>query len=597
VPLESLPLTANGKLTRQALPAPTADRVALERTFVAPRTPVEETLARIWCGVLGLERVGIHDNFFELGGDSIMGLQAIARAAAEGLRFTPKQLFQCQTIAELAAAANTTPPVRAEQELVTGPVPLTPIQHWLLESPGPDPHHHNQAVLLEVRDRLEPSVLEVALRHLVVHHDALRLRFQRTESVWQQRIDDPDDASILSSVDLAALPAPEQRAAVEATAARTQASLDLFKGPLIRAVLFDLGADQPGRLLIVVHHLAVDAVSWRILLEDLYAGYEQASRDHAIQLPPKTTSFRYWAEQLGNHARSAAARDEVGYWLAQPWDSVSPLPVDYPQGLDANTAASARTMWLWLSLEETQSLLQEVPRAYNTHINDALLAALLQAFASWTGSETLLVDLEGHGREDLFDDVDLSRTVGWFTNLFPVLLHAGPSSDPGEALRTVKEHLRRVPSRGTGYGVLKYLVGDADVGQQLRRVPRAEVSFTYLGQVAQLFRAGAAFAPLTESSGPLHSPSAPRRYLLDINATVVDGRLGVALTYGEGLHRQETIAALGRAFVAALQALIAHCVAPETGGYTPSDFPDVELTQEKLDAIVAGLEPHDGTPQ
>jgi amino acid adenylation domain-containing protein len=290
VTLKALPLTPNGKVDRQALPAPDSVKPELEGRFVAPRTPIEETITKIWAQVLGLERISIYDNFFELGGDSILSIQIVARANQAGLQLTPKQLFESPTVAGLAAVAGTPATIQAQQEPVTGAIPLTPIQHWFFEQKLCEPHHWNQALLLEVRGAITPALLEQAVQHLLGHHDALRLRFTPTESGWQQVNAGLDAVAAvpLSYIDLSGVPAAEQATVLEATASELQASLNLAEGSLMRVALFELGDNQPNRLLLVIHHLAVDGVSWRILLEDLQPVYQQLSQGEAVQLSPKT---------------------------------------------------------------------------------------------------------------------------------------------------------------------------------------------------------------------------------------------------------------------------------------------------------------------
>jgi amino acid adenylation domain-containing protein/non-ribosomal peptide synthase protein (TIGR01720 family) len=584
VQIEALPLTPNGKVDRQALPAPDTARPELDKAFVAPRTPVEAKLAEIWAGVLAVEQVGIHDNFFELGGDSILTIQIISRANQVGLHLTPKQLFQHQSIAGLAAVCVTTQGLQAEQGLVTGAVPLTPIQQWFFEQNLTDPHHFNQAVLLEIQ-QLDLALLEQAVQQLLLHHDALRLRFERTESGWQQLLASPDPMPF-TSVDFSALAEAEQGPAIEAAATELQTSLNLSTGPLMRVALFDLGAYVPRRLLLIIHHLIVDGVSWRILLEDLQTAYQQLSRKETMQLPAKTTSFQHWSYRLREYAHSGQLQQR--YWLDQSRrHGGTRLPVDYPGG--NNTVASTQQISTSLSMEETQALLQEVPKAYNTQINDVLLTALVQAFAQWTGDRSLLVDLEGHGREKIFDDVDVSRTVGWFTTLFPVLLNLGEASHPGDALKVVKEQLRGIPNRGIGYGLLRYLRDDK-IEETLETLPQAEVIFNYLGQFDQTFSELSLFGLAQESSGPTRSLQGKRCHLLEINGLVSGGQLRLDWTYSKNLYRKATLESLAQSFVEALRSLIAHCQSPAAGGYTPSDFPDVDLSQGQLEKALAEID-------
>jgi non-ribosomal peptide synthase protein (TIGR01720 family) len=530
--------------------------------------------------VLGLERVGVHDNFFELGGDSIISIQIIARASQAGLRLTVRQLFQRQTIAELAQVADADVDLRAEQGLVTGPAPLTPIQHWFFAQNLPEPHHFNQSVLLQVPPDFDPGLLEQALQHLLRHHDALRLRFEPSldspgASSWRQTIVAPGKTVPLVSVD-------------SSSAAELQASLDLSDGPLLCAALFRRGAGQPGRLLLVIHHLAVDGVSWRILLQDLQTAYQQLERGAAPSLPPKSTSFKQWAERIADHAQTEAVGAELDYWLAQNWGDVAPLPVDH--AADANTVGATDTVWAALDGAQTRSLLQDTPPVYNTRINDVLLTALARAFARWTGQRALLLNLEGHGREELFADLDVSRTVGWFTSMFPVLLEL-EDLDIGQNLKSVKEQLRRVPHHGIGYGLLRYLNQNAATRASLQALPQPQVAFNYLGQFDQAASHASLFslAPEHESAGPDYSPSTPRQHLLEINGQVTDGRLRLGWTYNQNVHQAATIERLAQGFVEELQALIAHCQEPGAGGCTPSDFPDAALDQETLDHVLADM--------
>lgn len=357
----------------------------------------------------------------------------------------------------------------------------------------------------------------------------------------------------------------------------------------MRVALFNLGIDKPARLLLVIHHLAVDGVSWRILLEDLSTAYQQLSRGEAIQLQPKTTSFKDWAYRLMKYGQSEALVAELDYWLADSRSGVAPLPVDYPSGKDANTVASAAHVSVSLSVEQTRSLLQEVPHAYNTQINDVLLTALVQTFAQWIGERSLLVDLEGHGREELFEDVDLSRTVGWFTTIFPVLLDLGDVSHTGEALKSVKEQLHRTPNRGIGYGLLRYLSRDAATRLKLQALPQAEVSFNYLGQLDQVLSKPPLLGLAKESNGPDQSRLGSRSHLLEVNGFIAEGMLQLDWTYSENVHQRATAERLAQGFMEALKSLIAHCQSPEAGGYTPSDFPEAEMSQEELDELVAEL--------
>jgi non-ribosomal peptide synthase protein (TIGR01720 family) len=584
--LRALPLTPNGKVDRQGLPAPEVMRDR-EDGIVAPRTPTEEALAAVWRQVLGLKEVGVHDNFFELGGDSILSIQITARARHAGIHLTPRQIFEHQTIAELAAVAGAGVPADAEQGPVTGALILTPVQRRFFEQDHPEFHHYNQAMMLEAPEGLDARALGQAVEELLAHHDALRLRFERRGAEWRQVIVPREENDVISRVDLSAVPEAEQGARMEAHAAELQGSLDLTRGPLVRIALFDLGRGRAGRLLWIVHHLAVDGVSWRILLEDLITAYHQARDSKPIALPAKTTSFKQWAERLAEHARSSGVREELDYWLAEERRRIERLPVDFPGGV--NTRVSAQSVPVSLDERETRALLQDVSAAYRTQINDVLLTALAQTLARWTGSPRLLIDLEGHGREDSVEGLDVSRTVGWFTSVFPVVVTLADPSSPGDALKSVKEQLRGVPSHGVGYGLLRYLGDRPEEVARLRALPQPEVSFNYLGQLDQMFLSSSLVRWAKDATGPIQSVRGRRPYLLSINGRVVDGRLQMVWTYSQTIHRRETVAALAEGFIEALRSLIAHCSSAAVTGLTPSDFPAARVSQIDLDRVFSKL--------
>ena len=625
--LAALPLSPNGKVDRRALAARSLDAPgdAAGERFRAPRTEIEERLAAIWRSVLGnergRERVGIDDNFFELGGDSILSIQVVARARQAGLALTPRQLFEQPTIAALAALPEIALPLalaaeQAEQGPVEGEVPLTPIQRWFFSTGPAEPHHFNQSLLLLLGRPLAPAPLAGALAALVAHHDALRLRFSLADGKdgdWRSYHAAVEEKAPLAVVDLSALPPARRSGALEAGAAALQSGFDLARGPLFRAALFVF--PEPDRLLLLAHHLVIDGVSWRVLLEDLQTAYGQLAANLSPALPAKTTSFKLWAERLAAAARRPATLAELPYWQGLAAD-VRPLPSDPDPDLDLALDLAAVTVSL--PGTATRALLGEAGAAYHTEINDLLLTALAQAFARFTepltGETRLRLDLEGHGREEIADAgnaekggerLDLSRTVGWFTALFPVVLDVADVADiadisaaasPATAIRAVKETLRAVPRRGLGYGLLRYLA-PPETAARLAAIPAPEVAFNYLGQLD-----GALGGPHSgetdwglapESAGPDVSPRASLRHPLEVNAWVLGGRLQAAWTYDPHRFARATIERLARSFTAALESLVAHCVSPAAGGFTPSDFPLARLTPAALDALVgvdAGLD-------
>jgi non-ribosomal peptide synthase protein (TIGR01720 family) len=583
--LKSLPITRNGKVDRSALPSPeSAQQRAANNGYVEPRTPVEKLLAQIWAEVLGLERVGIHDNFFELGGDSILSIQIISRANRAGARLAGKHIFQYQTIAELAQIARSIQAPVVDESETLGPIPLTPIQQRFFETDPIDPHHYNQTVLLETHATLDAALLERAVRQLLLHHDALRLRFYNDSTGWHQITSAPAESVPFWRIDLSQAPREDREAAIESVAAEQQASLDLANGPLLRVVLMDLGAGQTGRLLLVVHHLAVDGVSWRILLEDLQTAYEQLSNGSLVELPPRTSSFQLWAQRLATYADTETAIRELSYWSAEKRREVDSLSLDFCKG--PNTVASARNVTVSLTEEETRVLLRDLPAFYRTQINEVLLTALAQSYARHTGRRSLLIGLEGHGREPIFDDLDLSRTVGWFTSYFPLYLSWESAGEPKELLQSIREQLRKVPNNGVGWGVLRYLSRDERT-VKLRSFPSAALSFNYLGQLDRVLPENSLFRAATESAGSNRSPSALRSHVIDVNAQIGGARLWLSWIYSENLQRRATVETLAQDYIEALRSLIEYCRSSEAGSHEPADSFPAKLSRSKLDDLFA----------
>jgi len=418
----------------------------------------------------------------------------------------------------------------------------------------------------------------------------LRLRFAPKETgepaAWQQAYVPSEERVQVREIDLSETSAGEGQAAIAAYAEEAQSGLNLSHGPMLRGMLFCFADKAPSQLLLVIHHLVVDGVSWRILLDDLSTAYRQLTHDEPVQLPAKTKSFKDWAIHLQHYADSESLIAEASYWLHRP-ATLDSLPTDFTSQPEANTVTSSACVRLELDRQNTSALLHEVSDAYRTQIDDILLTALVQACARWSGSRALLLNLEGHGREELFSDLDLSRTVGWFTAIFPVRLVL-EGQGPGEELKAIKEQLRSVPKKGVGYGVLRYLSPNAAVREQLASQPQPQVSFNYLGSVD-----GLATDPIlsvaSETPGSEEGPAGRRIHLLDVIAQVKDGCLQLEIIYSAAVHRRATIETLARNILASLESLLSHCLSQDAGGFTPSDFPEAGLSQEELDRLVADL--------
>lgn len=587
VVLDAMPLTRNGKIDRSALPAPGLERHATnESAYVAPRQEVEQRLAEIWSGVLNVERVGVNDNFFELGGDSILCLQVISRAKAAGIHLTTKQLFENQTVAALAAVAATAPTVNAEQAPVTGTTELLPAQAWLLNQDLQGVHHFNQSLLLALPPGVDAAMLDRSLRALIRHHDGLRLRCERRGESWQAFYAPPDDRPVLEHVDLSRLSETARTAELESRCAIVQAGLDITAGPMLRAVLFKMGPARDNRLLLAAHHLVVDGVSWRILFEDLSTAYAQLSAGNQPALPAKTTSMRHWAHRLAGFANSEELRREADYWARVSSSPAKPLPTEREGG---NRVRDTDTVQAELSVEETRALLTDVPMAFRAQVNDILLSAFARAIASWTGGNEAFFDLEGHGREPMFDDVDLTRTIGWFTSIFPVRLKVDSDESADAGVRAVRDQLRDIPRRGIGFGMLRFLASDPEIRSRLAGLAKPQISFNYMGQFIASTDSRTTIKAATESAGPMRHPGDERTHLIEVNGTVALERLSFQWTYSEGRHDRNTIAGLAREVMENLRGIIAASRAVHSRGLRADEFPDARLGQDDLDRLLAKL--------
>jgi len=578
VPMASMPLTSNGKVDRRALPAPEAVQPVSGAPYVAPETPTERVLAEIWRQVLGVAQVGLHDNFFELGGDSILSIQTVSRANQAGVRITAKQLFRNQTIASLAAEADHAASRGELPAAKPGPVPLTPIQHWFFRQNLPNPNHWNQAILLELEQSVDPDALEAAFSSVIEHHDVFGYRFRREGNEWIQMNPGTKASAFLDRFDLSVLPLATREEAFETAVNQMHAGMDLENGPLVRGAYFSYGNEMKPKLIIVAHHLVMDGVSWRALVEELEIACGQLNAGQMVRLPEATHEFQLWAQRLTEYADSETVSKEAEFWTRQTSN-----PTESTLNL-ANTEDSVKAVSTVLDRDLTRALLQEVPKAWRVQSGEALLAAFVHVWTEKTHASELLVDLEGHGREPLFDDLDVSRTVGWFTTIFPVLLRPTDTNNPGESLRIVKESLRTIPNNGIGYGVLRYLRGGA-----LPEAAGPQVSFNYLGRLDQSGGRSRVTRMIPGQWGQAHDPRAIRKHLVDVVAWLTDEQLRVEWIYSANVHQESFVRALGAAYVEALRSIVADSLSGDAGKLTPSDFPKAKVSQKSLDKLVSKM--------
>ncbi|CAH8718930.1 non-ribosomal peptide synthetase [Paenibacillus thiaminolyticus] len=575
VQLPRMPLTPNDKIDRKALPAPEGNALT-GGAYVAPRNEAERALADVWQAVLNADRVGVTDHFFELGGDSIKSIQVSSRLHQAGYKLEIRDLFKYPTISQLSLHVK---PIghTIDQGEVTGETALTPIQHWFFESSFAAPHHFNQSVMLYRKERFDEETVRQVLQKLAEHHDALRMVFRKTEQGFSQRNRAIQEGGLFT-LDVFDFKGAENTAqAVEAKATDIQAGIDLEKGPLVKAGLFRCADGD--HLLLAVHHAVVDGVSWRILMEDFALGYEQAGKSEEIRFPAKTDAYRTWSEQLAAYAQSPEMAKERAYWQAVEQIAVPALPKDLEA--DVTTQQDSESMFVRLTPEETELLLKRVHRAYNTEMNDILVTALGIAVRKWTGHERVRINLEGHGRESIGTDIDITRTVGWFTTKFPVVLEPETNRDLAYQIKQVKESLRRIPNKGLGYGVCRYLSKSED---GFVWGAEQEINFNYLGQFDDDVNQDE-IGISSYSSGNPASDRQARSFVLDINGMVLDGALSLDLSYSRKQYRKETMEAFAQRLEQSLRELITHCAGKEHTELTPSDVQFKGLTIAELEQI------------
>ncbi|WHY40382.1 non-ribosomal peptide synthetase [Bacillus velezensis] len=579
--LEKLPLTPNGKLDRKNLPEP---ELALQTAYTAPRNELEEQLSVIWQEVLGAKQVGIEDSFFELGGDSIKALQVSARLGRYGWKMTASDLFRHPSIKELAPLIRKAERV-IDQRPVEGNIPWTPVQQWFLSQRMENRNHFNQSVMMFSSDALHKQPLKEALQHLVIHHDALRITVS-TENESFRQINHGIQKDELYSLDIWDLSETDTwEKEIESEVAALQQRMDIEKGPLLKAGWFKTRSGD--YLFITVHHLAVDGVSWRILLEDLSAAYTQAVKGQPVQLPPKTDSFKQYAERLSEYAKSSKLMREEEYWRFIEEETAAELPYEKPQH-QTGAENIRQTVSFTLTEEETSVLLQQVNRAYHTDTQDILLTAAALALRDWTGGGRLRIAMEGHGREHIMPELDISRTVGWFTSMYPVLIDLNTAgAELGTAVKTVKDTLGRIPDKGIGYGILKYMTPPEQKTIRFRQAP--EISFNYLGQFNDT-EDQHTFSLSGLASGHDITPTWQREQAVEMSAMAAQNKLHFSLSYPPSRFRKETMEQLLQTLQQYLRDIMAHCTGKEEAEKTVSDFSSKTLTSDDLDSIASFVE-------
>jgi len=546
--LPVMPVTTNGKIDRKSLPDPEEENIKAGAEYVAPRNEMEERVINVFEEILKQRPIGLKDNFFHLGGDSIKSIQIVARLKQSGYVLSIRDMLACPVIEDLLEHISVSNR-QIDQGLVEGPIPLSPIQEYFFGLPAQYHHHYNQSLLMDSREPLVETGIRAALEKIMLHHDVLRMVYRKEGGDWIQFNKGGEQSYILETLEW------RDDAGYGADCDRLQASLDLGNGPLFKAALFrGQGRD---RLLLLAHHLVVDAVSWRILMEDLAYLYQQFLAGDPMTLPLKTDSFRDWQDRQMNYAFSAALQQEEAYWSAMSSVQIAPLPCNEPDG--SNLVKDIASSSFLLDETLTHLLLTQCYKTYQTEINDILVAGLTLALNRIFALDSTVISLEGHGREYIGEDIDISRTVGWFTTTYPVAFDIRPS-DLIRQLLDVKERLRLAPNKGIGYGILRYLA-------KKEYTIDPEINFNYLGEFrttittehddGQMFRLSGDYKGQEIASGML------RNTKLDVAGMIVEGKLRVFIRYSCRQYQSQVIEQLAAAYRQYLEILIERLSASE----------------------------------
>ena len=579
--LDEIPITPNGKIDRKALPEPEGN-INSSVEYEAPTNEIEKALVNIWKEVLSTKKeIGINDSFFEIGGDSIKAMQIAARLQKYSLKLEIQKIFEYPTIKLLSHYVKDISN-NGEQGIVEGHIKLTPIQKWFFKEKITDMHHWNQSVMLYRENGFKVEIVEAAFKELVKHHDTLRMVY----AVNEKGVSQINRGVEVKLIDIEIHEIKEEHEEfIAKTSEKIQSSIELSTGPLVKLGLFR--TKKGDYLLIAIHHLVIDGVSWRIIFEDFTSTYKQIQQGQEVELPLKTTSFKKWAEALSKYSKSKELLKEIGYWRSIENEDILSLPKD--NEVKENRIKGSENVSFELSKEETQNLLEKVNRAYNTEINDILLSALGLTIKEWTGSNKILINLEGHGREEIIENVDITRTVGWFTAQYPLVLDMKEAKELSSVAKNTKETLRRIPNKGIGYGILKYITPqEYREGINFNLTP--EISFNYLGQFDTDVD-NDLFEVKNTVMGNAMSIEGERQYVLNIVGAIAGGLMNITIDYNKHEYTNGTISMLMEKFKSNLQRIIEHCASREKMERTPSDFTSSDLNNATLETVFGKYNP------
>lgn len=575
IQISKMPLTPNGKVDRKALPEPDED-VKTASEYEAPRNETEEKLIAVWQEVLDRDKIGINDNFFEIGGDSIKALQIVSKLSRADLKLQVKDLFTNPAIKQLSKYVKKEAKTRRNNEIIQGEVPLTPIQRSFFEANKEEQDHYNQAFMLYRETGFDEKIVEKVLHKLVEQHDALRMIYKEKNGEMVQH-NRGLEAGIFDLYVYDMKTEANLEEAVYQTATNIQKDISIQAGKMVKICIFKTGHGD--HLLMVIHHLAVDGVSWRILFEDFGAAYSQALQGKAIELGYKTDSYKTFSEKLIEYAHSRTLAKEKAYWRKISKGKMEFIPKKHEAA--NHNYENSKTLRVSLSRTETERLLKETHKAYNTQINDILITALLISIRELTGENKLKILMEGHGREDVLQGVDISRTVGWFTSIYPVFIDLEEETGLAMTIKMVKEALRKIPNNGIGYGILKYLTKD----EELLKDERPPILFNYLGEIDHDMTTEQ-FSSSKLPAGQSIGEKSARDASVEIDSVVVNHQLIISTTFNGYEYAEQRIRDFNQTYKESLQTVINHCINKNETEKTSSDYGYDKISLKDLDELL-----------
>ncbi|MDO8991575.1 MAG: amino acid adenylation domain-containing protein [Daejeonella sp.] len=578
IKLPAIPLTNNGKINYKYLQQYDETETTAEIVKNEPTSAFESDMIDIWQQVLGVTGIGLDDNFFELGGDSINTIQVASMARRMNMVLSSKHIFLYQTIRQLAAEISSSKTLTNNDEKDSAAFALHPIQQWFFEQQAPNNNHFNHSMVVDTQPGSNADLLQQAFYQLAEHHDILRLRFYNNGNTITQAYDNDKWRDNFVTHRLAG--SEQDYAIIQTLAVEAQTSLDIFDVKLYRIIFFDRGPYQMGKLVFVFHHLIIDSFSWRVLLGDFYSLYQQQNTIGSFKPLIQTHSYKKYINYLNDLVTSPEYSKNINYWFDQ-WDSDAGL-LPYDLAYQSNTFGETKTVTAILGKDATDELVKNMQRIYRTGVNTILIAALIKTIADWKQQNSVGITLESLGRHEQEFDIDLSRTVGWFTAMYPLYFDL-PDSDWSAVIKLVKEKLMQVPGNGVYFGMGRYI----SHSQQLKSLPSPQISFNYHGNSSD--RAGHKEWNVSgDNYGQQICGSFPRQHLLDVTCAIENEQLVVNWIYNPAIHNRKTVDMLAAAFNTNVTDIVSTHTDVKQIYYTPSDFPSAAISQADLDEILIG---------